>query len=120
MVTWDFHDENPEWVNKFDFIYTNSLDQAMNPRKALDAWSMQITSTGLIYIEHTEEHAPQSAGAMDPFGAQAICMPYLFFQWGKGRYELVDIIEDHKSSHGKIPVWIFVLKAIKRRQKSDE
>ncbi|MGR3615773.1 MAG: hypothetical protein ACU0BB_07000 [Paracoccaceae bacterium] len=37
MHVWDFQDVNPEWEGKFDFAYTNSLDQAMEPRRALDA-----------------------------------------------------------------------------------
>ncbi len=42
MQVWDFHEENPDWVERFDFVYTNSLDQAMEPARALNAWAKQI------------------------------------------------------------------------------
>lgn len=78
MVVWDFHEENPDWKGAFDFVYTNSLDQAMEPKRALDAWVGQLKPKGRIYIEHTMSHAPAGAGAMDPFGAHPMVMPYLF------------------------------------------
>lgn len=42
MVVQDFHEPRSEWLGKWDFIYTNSLDQAFDPRKALDTWSEQL------------------------------------------------------------------------------
>lgn len=109
MVVWDFHKENPDWAGQFDFVYTNSLDQAMQPDKALAAWSKQLTPTGRIYIEHTMAHSAQGASEMDPFGAHPMCMPYLFFTWGKGLYRLVDIIEGKEKSNNGKAVWLFVL-----------
>lgn len=111
MVVWDFHDENPEWAGAFDFIYTNSLDQAMAPDRALAAWARQLAPGGRIYIEHTMAHSAAGASEMDPFGAHPMCMPYLFFKWGKGRYRLDDILElGPKANNGK-DVWLFVLRA---------
>ena len=92
MVVWDFHDQNPKWVKSFDFVYSNSLDQALYPEKALKTWAHQLNENGRIYIEHTIEHSTRSAGAIDPFGADRMVMPYLFFDWGKGVYALEDII----------------------------
>ncbi|MEN9060214.1 MULTISPECIES: hypothetical protein [Ponticoccus] len=109
MVTWDFHDPNPEWEGRFDFVYTNSLDQAMEPQKALASWARQIQPKGCIYIEHTMGHSAQEAGAKDPFGAHPMVMPYLIFQWGRGRYALADIIEVEAKANKNIPAWLFVL-----------
>ena len=81
MYVWDFHEENPDWRGRFDFVYTNSLDQAMEPARALNAWAKQIIPQGRIYIEHTIAHSAQFANAMDPFGAHPMAMPYLFFTW---------------------------------------
>jgi hypothetical protein len=46
-VHWDFHDPNPEWAGKCDFIYTNSLDQSWKPKQALQVWLNQLNSNGL-------------------------------------------------------------------------
>ena len=93
MVVWDFHDPNPKWVKSFDFVYSNSLDQALYPPQALKTWTNQLNESGRIYIEHTMDHSTRSAGAKDPFGANPMLMPYLFFDWGKGVYALEDIIQ---------------------------
>ncbi|TAK54401.1 MAG: class I SAM-dependent methyltransferase [Gammaproteobacteria bacterium] len=109
MVVWDFHQDNPEWHGRFDFVYTNSLDQAMQPQRALAAWARQLAPGGHIYIEHTMQHSAAGASEMDPFGAHPMCMPYLFFQWGRGLYRLVDILEPGPKRNNRKPVWMFVL-----------
>lgn len=111
LVVHDFHDRRDDWVGQFSFVYTNSLDQAFDPRKALDAWADQLTTDGCIYIEHTMGHAPGGASAMDPFGAHPMVVPYLIFEWGRGKYRLDDIFELAKVEHfNKGRVWIFVVK----------
>ena len=112
MVVWDFHKENPDWAGKFDFVYTNSLDQAMEPDRALRAWAKQLQPEGRIYIEHTLAHSASGAGEMDPFGAHPMAMPYLFFKWGRGAFELDDIIEIEAKANKNMRVWLFVLKPI--------
>lgn len=112
MIVWDFHEVNPEWERKFDYVYSNSLDQAMDPEKALKAWSGQVKPGGLLFIEHTMAHSATGAGEMDPFGAHPMCMPYLFFRWGKGRYVLHDIIDVDAKANNQIRAWVFVLKAL--------
>ena len=109
MHVWDFHDNNPDWEGGFDFVYTNSLDQAMEPARALKAWARQINLQGRIYIEHTIAHSARHANAMDPFGAHPMAMPYLFFVWGRGNYELTDILEIETKANNGLRAWIFVL-----------
>lgn len=106
LVVHDFHDRREDWIGKFGFIYTNSLDQAFDPEKALTAWLEQLTPNGCIYIEHTMLHSPVGASEMDPFGAHPLIMPYLIHKWG-GR--LNDIIE--LKTLGKGHVWVFVVQA---------
>ena len=108
MVVHDFHDRREDWVGKFDFVYTNSLDQAFDPEKALAAWAEQLVPKGCIYIEHTKQHSVEAASEMDPFGAHPMAVPYLLFKWGKGKYALVDIIESGEVL-GKGRVWVFVV-----------
>lgn len=108
MVVHDFHERREDWVGKFDFVYTNSLDQAFDPQKALAAWSDQLALGGCIYVEHTMQHGPEGASEMDPFGAHPMTVPYLLFKWGKGKYALADILEPGEVS-GKGKVWVFVI-----------
>lgn len=109
MHVWDFQQENPEWIGKFDFVYTNSLDQAMSPDRALKVWAQQLKPNGRIYIEHTMAHSPEGAGEMDPFGAHPFIMPYLLFLWGRDDYKLVDILEVQAKKNNRLRAWIFVL-----------
>lgn len=108
MVVHDFHERRDDWVGKFDFVYTNSLDQAFDPQKALAAWSDQLAPGGCIYVEHTMQHGPEGASEMDPFGAHPMTVPYLLFKWGRGTYALADILEPGEVL-GKGKVWVFVI-----------
>lgn len=114
MVQHDFHETRADWLSRFAWIYTNSLDQAFDPRKALKAWADQLTDDGLIFIEHTIYHGPRGAGEMDPFGADPMIMPYLIFEWGRGHYELADILKlsdvSKPDGDSKGHVWVFVLR----------
>lgn len=108
---WDFHEPRPEWRDKFSFVYSNSLDQAFDPKRALITWSEQLEpESGLLFLEHTMAHSAEGASEMDPFGAHPMAMPYLIFQWGAGRFELIDILRplQPKSNNG-LEAWIFVI-----------
>ena len=39
LIRWDFHKIKEEWKNKFDVIYSNSLDHSYDPRLALRQWT---------------------------------------------------------------------------------
>lgn len=108
MVQWDFHDPNPEWFGRFDYVYTNSLDQAFDPERALATWAGQLTPGGLILVEHTMMHGTAKKGEMDPFGAHPMLMPYLIFEWGRGLYRLRDILHVDPAER-KGHVWLFVI-----------
>ena len=117
MVQHDFHDVEEAWIGQFSFIYTNSLDQAFDPARALRVWVDQLAEGGSIFIEHTIHHSPSGASAMDPFGAHPMVMPYFFFEWGRGKYELANILRLNDVKMGdrgvfptKGDVWVFVLK----------
>lgn len=114
MIQWDFHERNDKWINKFGFVYSNSLDHAFDPEKALAIWAEQITDNGLIFIEHTTGHMPAEASEMDPFGAHPMLIPYLFFEWGKDKYRLEEIIKPEHRKSKKFLIWLFVLSKIKR------
>ena len=107
-VQWDFHEQKEEWRNRFSFVYSNSIDQAFDPKMALSTWAAQLEESGLLFLDHTMVHSPAAASEMDPFGAHPMVMPYLLFNWGRNEYRLVDILElaHEKKRH----VWIFVIR----------
>ena len=110
-VVWDFHNEKKEWVKNFDFVYSNSLDQSFDPRKALSVWLNQINKDGFIIIEHSEQHGVIASGKMDPFGVEANFFPYLLTEWF-GHLISIKIIKSLKKNKGNSPVWLFILKKI--------
>ena len=110
MEVWDFHDDNPDWRGRFDFVYTNALDHAFEPARALKTWVAQIVPQGRIYIEHTfRGHEVAAANATDPFGAHPFIMPFLFFEWGRGNYTLADILKPGAKDNNGFEAWVFVL-----------
>jgi|TARA_B110000914_G_C15476428_1_gene453351 hypothetical protein len=110
-VIWDFHEINEKWINKFDFIYTNSLDQSYDPKLALTTWLSQITKDGYIIIEHSDQHGVRSSGKMDPFGVEANFFPYLLSDWF-GHLVSIKIIKSNKKNKSAAPVWFFVIKKL--------
>jgi hypothetical protein len=92
-VQWDFHQPNPEWTGKTDFIYSNSFDHSYAPESCLDTWMNTLRPGGLCILEHTNLHAPEGANELDPFGAELEIMPFLITKWAKGNYFVREIIE---------------------------
>ncbi len=113
-VQWDFHKRNSKWIGAYSVVYSNSLDQAFDPKRALETWVEQLTEDGLLFIEHTMSHSASGASEMDPFGAHPLIMPYLIFEWGRGKYRLADIIRPSHKKHDKYDLWIFVIKKVER------
>lgn len=69
-VQWDFHDENPEWQGKHDFVYSNSWDHAFEPKRAFASWLGQLRKGGYLFLDYTAGQAPHAANALDPFGIE--------------------------------------------------
>lgn len=68
-VQWDFHDRNPDWEGRADFVYSNSWDHAFDPATAFRAWVDCLKPGGALLLDHTAGHLPKAASALDPFGA---------------------------------------------------
>ena len=105
----DFHDEKKEWINNFDFVYSNSLDQSFDPEKALNIWLDQTKENGYVIIEHSDQHGVISSGLMDPFGVEANFFPYLLSEWF-GHKISIKIIKGIKINKNNAPVFLFILK----------
>jgi len=110
-IVHDFHDEKVEWINNFDFVYTNSLDQSYDPKKALNVWLNQIKKDRYIIIEHSDQHGVMSAGKMDPFGIETNFFPYLLTEWF-GHKISIKIIKGTKVNKSNAPVFLFVIKKL--------
>lgn len=109
-VHWDFHDVNEEWIGKFDFVYSNSLDQGYNPKLALKTWLNQLKDNGILVIEHTEFHGPEGASEMDPFGVRPTVLPYILSEWFEWDISL-KFVKSKKINNG-FDVWIFFIKRL--------
>lgn len=105
---WDFHNVNPKWEGQFDFVYSNSLDQAWNPRGALETWLGQLKPDGVLIIEHTEVHGPSNANEMDPFGVRPKVMPYVLVDWF-GRNITIEITTTQKTNMSDT-AWLFAVR----------
>ncbi len=91
-IQWDFHETQPEWIGRADFIYSNSFDHAYDPAKALRAWVSCLTPAGLCFLEHTWEHGPEGVTELDPFGVTQVALMTLVETWTDGRYAVCDVL----------------------------
>ena len=67
LINWDFHEIKPEWKEKFDVVYSNSLDHSYDPEKALKRWFQCLNNNGICIIEHSDNDTYNNE--TDPFGA---------------------------------------------------
>ena len=53
QVQWDMQKENPEWIAKWDLIYTNSLDHVTDFIGTLEVICNQLSDDGLFILDYT-------------------------------------------------------------------
>ena len=89
-VHWDFHETKPEWLESADFVYSNALDHAYDPRKAIEAWMNCVRPGGYCIVEwHVYS---ESLNITDPFSADIVQLVYAVTKWGNGRFCVREII----------------------------
>ena len=108
-IVHDFHDEKKDWIENFDFVYSNSLDQSYDPEKALNTWINQVKKDRYVIIEHSDQHGVISSGKMDPFGVEANFFPYLLTEWFGHKISL-KIIKSIKKNKNDAPVYFFIMR----------
>ena len=108
-VVHDFHDIKQDWIGYFNFVYSNSLDQSYDPKKALNVWLDQVKKDGFVIIEHSDQHSVRASGKMDPFGVETNFFPYLLSQWF-GHKISIDIINNIKQNKNNAPMCFFIIK----------
>ncbi len=100
----DFHESKEEWISHFDFVYSNSLDQSYDPKKAVKTWFDQIKINRYLFIELTDQHTVQTSSKMDPFGIETYFFPYLLVEWfgSKISIEIIKNIKSNKMRERKV------------------
>lgn len=97
-VQWDFHDVNPAWANRADFVYSNSWDHAFEPQRAFSAWIDALRPGGLLLLDHTKGQAPEAANALDPFGATLDKLQSMFTEHFAARGKLLTTLDLRKTN----------------------
>lgn len=102
VVKWDFHDVNPEWLHKFNFLYTNSFDHTHSPDKCAQVWMDQLKPrTGRAYINWAHHHINARGGDclgavlheyIDVFNEAGVVKDLLFHRVNKRKCPYVVLI----------------------------
>ena len=50
----DFNKQLPEFINRFDIVYSNSFDHTITPEETLDIWKNQLNDNGKLFLEFNE------------------------------------------------------------------
>jgi SAM-dependent methyltransferase len=106
-VQWDFHDENPDWLNRADFVYSNSWDHAFDPEKAFVNWAGQLKPGGLMLLDHTKGQTPEEANALDPFGVTQDALHRVLNNCLGGMGTVTEVLDYSKAKnyHARVFVW---------------
>jgi SAM-dependent methyltransferase len=97
-VQWDFHDPNPDWAGRADFIYSNSWDHAFDPERAFAAWLDAMRPGGLMLLDYTKGQTPEAANALDPFGTTLEALTDLLAEKFGDRTRLCPVLDTRKTN----------------------
>jgi SAM-dependent methyltransferase len=97
-VQWDFHDPNPDWLGRADFVYSNSWDHAFDPARAFAAWMESLRPGGWLLLDHNRNQSPESANALDPFGVTYERLVAMLESQFHGTARLLPVIDTRKTN----------------------
>ena len=97
-LQWDFHDPNPDWLGRADFVYSNSWDHAFDPGRAFGAWVESLRPGGWLLLDHNRNQAPESANALDPFGVTFERLVAMLEEQFRGTAHLLPVIDTRKTN----------------------
>lgn len=97
-VQWDFHETNPDWLGRADFVYSNSWDHAFDPARAFAAWVESLRPGGWLLLDHNRNQAPESANALDPFGVTYERLVAMLEAQFQGVARLLPVIDTRKTN----------------------
>ena len=95
-VQHDFHEENPEWINKFDIVYSNAWDHSYDPIKSITAWKNQLNDKGKLFIEHDWNPKYNISDQHDPFQVEHNEILDIFKQVGLNLVKFIDNKDDKR------------------------
>lgn len=73
VVRMDFHDVPQAWINRADFIYSNSFDHSYDPRYCLSQWMRCLKPEGILLIQWSNAHEHRHLKKAPANGATADC-----------------------------------------------
>ena len=92
-VMWNFNIYNSKWKNKFDFVYTNSIDHTTDPKKTFNIWLKYIKKDGFIFVDHNTSNGKRRQVKTDPCAIETELFPYLILDWLKEKAAIIDFIK---------------------------
>ncbi len=106
-IQWDFHEENPDWEGRADFVYSNSWDHSYNPGRAFKAWIKSLRPGGLLLIDWSQGHSEKGVTEMDPFGATLEYLQNMFIVDFKDLGDVIATVEGQAHGAQKIYTVVF-------------
>jgi hypothetical protein len=94
-IQWDFHKIKKEWINKVDFIYSNSFDHSYKPGFCLDQWMKCIRNGKGICFIHWMSTNKNKIDAADCFAGNLI-------EYRKLINKKYEIVEELGSMHRRL------------------
>ena len=110
IIQWDFHDVKPEWLNSMDFVYSNSLDHAFDPKKCLNAWCSCLSDGGFLVIEHSLQH--DKSTKVDPFAISYSELIKIVPEWTNREFKVSYLLEPEKVHKKRQSKLLFIEKMI--------
>lgn len=106
-IQWDFHDVDPAWLGKMDFIYSNSWDHSYDPERAFTGWVSCLKPGGFLMLDHGWNYRPARVSAMDPFGISEAGLVMMLNRLCAGKGEVAEVINGGFHKRKQIRTVIF-------------
>lgn len=87
----DFHEIKSEWIDHFDFIFSNSYDHSYNLEYCIKQWFRCLRPGGICILEHSNGYV--DAKESDPIGITREALCRLLDYWGQGEFVVDKIID---------------------------
>ena len=68
LVEWDFHEPNPEWAGRVDFVYSNSWDHSYDFDRCFTVWIESLRAGGKCFLQWTRLHSEEGVHGADCLG----------------------------------------------------
>lgn len=103
-IRWDFNFLNQKYINKFDFVYSNSHDHLFKKKNILK-WFKYLKSNGILFLDQSEAHGKLYSDKMDPTSFETELLPYEILDISKNTiypYKMITTYDQPDSMRRKI------------------